>query len=177
MRLNCRWQNNIKLGLKDRGWKNVEWIRLSQYRDKGLPLSDMQQWNFQVINMQRVSSLSAGTSGYKEGCDPRIQFTGSFPKKEEKKAVFNVCVCVCDPFQIRQTLHQLNLAHNNASISGVTVCPAAVISSKSVLTDRITPSRTERPFFRHAFEKGGRSGISRRAQAFCETKLPHSGTR
>jgi hypothetical protein len=40
LRLNSRWQNNIKLGLKEIGWNGVEWIRLSQYRDKGLNLSD-----------------------------------------------------------------------------------------------------------------------------------------
>jgi len=31
---------------------------------------------------------------------------------------------MCDPFQIRQTLHQLNLAHTYVSISRVTVCPS-----------------------------------------------------
>jgi hypothetical protein len=32
--------SNIKLGLKEIGYEGVEWIRLFQYRDKGLPLSD-----------------------------------------------------------------------------------------------------------------------------------------
>jgi hypothetical protein len=30
--------------------------------------------------------------------------------------------------------------------------------------------RTERLFFCHAFQNGGRHGVPRRAQAFCETK-------
>ena len=49
---------------------------------------------------------------------------------------------MCDPFQIRHNLHQLNLAHTHVNISGVAVCPAALFSSKSVLTDRTTLSRT-----------------------------------
>jgi len=51
---------------------------------------------------------------------------------------------MCETFQIRQTLHQLNLAQTHVSISGVTICPVAVISSKSVLTDRTTLSRKQR---------------------------------
>jgi hypothetical protein len=74
----------------------------------------------------------------------------------------------CDPFQIRHNLHRLNLAHTHVNISGFTVCPAALFSSKFVLTDRTTLSRV--------YENGGRRGISRRARAFRETILLYSGT-
>jgi hypothetical protein len=40
LRPNSRWQDNIKLGLKEIRLNGLVWIRLSQYRDKGLPLSD-----------------------------------------------------------------------------------------------------------------------------------------
>jgi len=74
---------------------------------------------------------------------------------------------MCDPFQIRQTLHKLNLAYTHVSISGVTVCSTALISSKSVLTD-CTPLSSTEHLFCYTIENGGRRGISLRAQDFWD---------
>jgi hypothetical protein len=30
----CRWEDIIKMGLKEIGWKGVDWIDLAQDRDK-----------------------------------------------------------------------------------------------------------------------------------------------
>jgi hypothetical protein len=30
----CRWQNNIRMDLRERGWENVNWIHLVQDSDQ-----------------------------------------------------------------------------------------------------------------------------------------------
>jgi hypothetical protein len=30
----CRWENNIRMGLREIGWKVVEWMYLAQDRDQ-----------------------------------------------------------------------------------------------------------------------------------------------
>jgi hypothetical protein len=33
-RLRCRWEDNIKMDLRDMGWEIVEWMHLAQDRDQ-----------------------------------------------------------------------------------------------------------------------------------------------
>jgi hypothetical protein len=37
----CRWEDNIKIDLKEIGWEDVEWINLSQDRDQWSALMSM----------------------------------------------------------------------------------------------------------------------------------------
>jgi hypothetical protein len=40
-----RWEDNIKMNLRERGWGDVDWIHLPQVRDQWWPLVNM------VINL------------------------------------------------------------------------------------------------------------------------------
>jgi hypothetical protein len=33
----CRWEDNIRIDLREIGWENVDWIRLAQDRDQWRP--------------------------------------------------------------------------------------------------------------------------------------------
>ena len=35
MRPSCKWEKNIKMGLKDRGWQGLTWINLVHDKDQG----------------------------------------------------------------------------------------------------------------------------------------------
>jgi hypothetical protein len=43
----CKWMDNIKMGLRETGWRGIDWINLAQNRDKWRALVNSVP-NFQV---------------------------------------------------------------------------------------------------------------------------------
>ena len=52
-RLRLGWEDNIKMGLKEIGWEEVDWINLVQSGDKWPNLANT-DWTFKFRKMQRI---------------------------------------------------------------------------------------------------------------------------
>jgi hypothetical protein len=50
----CRWEDNIRMNLRDMGWKGVDWMHLAQCRDQWQALVNMVM-NLSFPYRQRIS--------------------------------------------------------------------------------------------------------------------------